>query len=286
MEPRGERGDVDTLGQTGDRGVVVVTGANRRFFRGLKNLVGSLHWWSPGRKIVVYNLGLNAKQLEEVKTWNNTVVRWPTGIPSRFPPHVHKLKKYAWKPIAINESLHEWGGVLWIDAGSNVRAPLDPIDEILKNTGVYTVQGQDGDMTRWTHTGTFKWFGKTAKEYAGKPSYSGGLQGWMLGTAPTRTVVPQWTRCALQPECISPAGSSLSNHRYDQSVLSILAYDAGLDEHTEHLAYARHQLASNPFDKSDKIVWASRQGSTDYVSAVKTRRVVHETKERPTERVL
>lgn len=33
-----------------------------------------------------------------------------------------------------------------------------------------------------------------------------------------------WRDCALEKECISPEGSNRTNHRQDQSVLSILAH--------------------------------------------------------------
>jgi hypothetical protein len=36
-------------------------------------------------------------------------------------------------------------------------------------------------------------------------------------------VLLPWYQCSRNPECIAPAGSSLSNHRFDQSVMSYFA---------------------------------------------------------------
>ncbi|XP_013391953.1 uncharacterized protein LOC106160008 [Lingula anatina] len=48
----------------------VVSGASSGFFSpGLKNLVGSVHHWSPGRNIVIWDLGLSEEQVAEIKTW-------------------------------------------------------------------------------------------------------------------------------------------------------------------------------------------------------------------------
>ena len=41
------------------------------------------------------------------------------------------LKKYAWKPLAIKEGVDEFGGGLWLDAGSSVMGSLDPVFDLL-----------------------------------------------------------------------------------------------------------------------------------------------------------
>ena len=38
---------------------VIVTGASEMFFDRLQNLVGSFHFWEPGTKIIIYDLGLS-----------------------------------------------------------------------------------------------------------------------------------------------------------------------------------------------------------------------------------
>lgn len=61
---------------------------------------------------------------------------------------------------------------------------------------------------------------------------------------------------------MAPPGTSTANHRFDQSVLSIITYTAGLNvtEHTELL------LASTVpcFEAHARAVWTSRQGCRCY----------------------
>ena len=45
---------------------VIVTGANSAYFHGLTNLIGSVHFWSPDRNIVVFDLGLDPAQRQEL----------------------------------------------------------------------------------------------------------------------------------------------------------------------------------------------------------------------------
>ena len=39
-----------------------------------------------------------------------------------------------------------------------------------------------------------------------------------------------WVHCSMEVDCISPPGSSKSNHRYDQAALSILAQKYGVKD--------------------------------------------------------
>ena len=54
--------------------MVIVTAANDLYFQGLVNLVGSIHYWAPECEILVYDLGLNDLNKQEVTNWTNTVV--------------------------------------------------------------------------------------------------------------------------------------------------------------------------------------------------------------------
>ena len=43
-----------------------------------------------------------------------------------------------------------------------------------------------------------------------------------------REIIHKWKELALVKECIAPVGSNRSNHRQDQSILSILIYQSTL----------------------------------------------------------
>jgi hypothetical protein len=251
-----------------DPDMVIVTAANQNYWKGLLNLAASLRYWAPRHKLVVYNLGdLSNQQLKEAESWSNVLsVEWKEGIPSQYPPHVHQLKKYAWKPIIVNETLHQYPSIFWLDAGSTITGPLTPIEQIVQREGIFLVQGQDEDMKPKSHPGTYAWFGFLADTFVGGPHYAGNT---IAVSNPSRYVdmVDEWAKCALDEACIAPPGSSLQNHRYDQTALSILSYTRRIPHYTEYLAAERNQLARNLRDNpssNDKIIWTSRQSSSFY----------------------
>jgi hypothetical protein len=252
-------------------GMVIVTAANQVYWKGLLNLAASLRYWAPRHKLVVYNLGdLSNQQQKEVESWSNVLsVEWKEGIPSKYPSHVHQLKKYAWKPIIVNETLHQYPSIFWLDAGSTITAPLTPIEQIVQREGIFLVQGQDADMSM-SHPGTYAWFSfldKNKTTFVGGPHYAGNT---IAVSNPSRYVdmVDEWAKCALDEACIAPLGSSLQNHRYDQTSLSILSYTRHIPHYTEYLAAERHQLARNLKNNSSssngKIIWTSRQSNSFY----------------------
>ena len=58
--------------------LTIVTGSCNRYFNSMKNLIGSLKYWAPDHLIVIYNLGLDNKQIHEIMSWKNVVIRWNT----------------------------------------------------------------------------------------------------------------------------------------------------------------------------------------------------------------
>ena len=249
--------------------LTIVTGANAAYFRGLKNLVGSLYVLAPGYSVVVYNLGLSEDQVLQVQKWPNTSLEWPSGIPSNLPKHFSKPKLYAWKPHIIEETVRRYGSILWLDAGNTVTGPLDPLVHILRQEGAFLVKGQDSSMKIRSHPGTYEYFGyeKTA-ETSQRPHFSGNTQGFLYPSRYYDEVVVPNRACGWDMECIAPPGSSLMNHRYDQTSLSVLLYfrlgNAVVPHFTEYLAASSAQLHPNKHKASVRRVWTSRQQLVSY----------------------
>ncbi|CAH1791158.1 unnamed protein product [Owenia fusiformis] len=248
---------------------VLVTAANHNYFPGLKELVGSMHYWEPTIKVAIYDLGLTKIQLAEIKTWCNVVVH---DLPKQMPEHIlHQPRKmYAWKPYVVFDSFERYHSILFSDAGSNIRGPLSKIKELLYKDGYFFVQGQDLDMTEKSHEGMYKYFNEKKGDFKNKPHFAGGLHGWLRGSDAVQHILYPYVLCAQRQECFGPPGSSLRNHRYDQSVLSIIIYTAPMRivPHTEFLAASRRQCNSDPFKPSDMLVLTARQGTKDYYSKI------------------
>ena len=245
--------------------MIVVTAASKRYFGALINLVGSLHYWESDHQITVYDLGLGTRQLEEMNRWRNVSVK-ERFLDMGIPPHCRNLYQYAWKPYAIADSLQTHDRVLWIDAGSDIRAPLKSIDDFLSKEGYFLTQGQDLDMTLMSHSATYEFLGFNKNDFLGKPHYSANLQGYLIEGLATERILTPMLKAASVKDCIAPPGSNLSNHRFDQTILSIFAYSSGmnLNPQTELLACSRAQLQQDHELPSNMIVYTARGRSDDY----------------------
>ena len=253
--------------KTSPHDMVIVTGADTVYFQALKNFAGSLKYWGPQYPLVVYNLGMTNEELDKVRSWSNLLaLKWPNGIPSTYPDHVRdNLKNYAWKPIVINETVHEYKSIFWLDAGATFVGPIEPIEHIVRQHGIFLVKGQDESMKRLSHPGTYEWFGYNKTTFEGGPHYAGNTQGHLFPSRYIDTVVIPNAICALNESCVSPPGSRLRNHRYDQTTLSILAYHKHVQapHYTEYLAADRSQLKDDLAEHNRFVFWTAR-GNCEY----------------------
>lgn len=127
--------------------MLVVTGADEGYMDRLRNLVGSLHFWAPRNRILVYDLGLHPVSQREVDSWTGAERRelpW-TSLPNHVQPST--AWKVGWKPFAVLDALAHASApqhVLWIDANAEVRSPfaLSTIHARLTTDGYfYTTAG-------------------------------------------------------------------------------------------------------------------------------------------------
>lgn len=252
--------------QTSD--LVVLSYASDSYMKGLSELAASLRYWAPHVRLCVYSLGLSTDNVRTIEAWPNVIeVVWRNGYPKGIPPHATKGKVYAWKPIAIAETVKRFGKVLIFDAGSVIRGPLDPVERILESTGIFLVWGQDDNMMPKAHEKIFEWFNYTKSTFVAGPHYSGNTQGYLYPSEWFDNIVLPSYKCAMDKECIQPEGSSLSNHRYDQTSLSIIAYQHHVmaQPHTEFLASSNPQ--TNFRQPAEKLIWTARSGSNHYFSS-------------------
>jgi hypothetical protein len=156
----------------------------------------------------------------------------------------HEGKKYAWKPIIIQETLAKYKMIFWLDAGSTLKGPITPIEDIVKRNGIVLMHGQDESMTPRSYYKSYEWFNFTKDTMVTGPHISGNTQAYLSPSRYVDSLVNCNARCALDPNCIAPEGSSLGNHRYDQTTLSLCAYHPKVwpNHHTEYLAAEARQV--------------------------------------------
>ncbi len=110
----------------------------------------------------------------------------------------------------------------------------------------------------FTHAGTLQALGIPPGLIYGRPMSAGGiqvmrppaecvsvldltycLQGYVNGSAATRSVLAVASKCSKDVDCLFPEGASGRNHRWDQTVFSSLLHLAGLHTHTELRFWAK-----------------------------------------------
>lgn len=170
--------------------LTIVSGSDARYFDALENFAASLKFWAPKSKLAVYNLGMSEEQITTVQKWPNVHrIHWRNGFPSKLPEHINNLHNYAWKSLAINESVHEYKSMFWLDAGATFTGPIDPIREIIHRDGIFLVKGQDARMKDLSVPETYQWFGYNKKTFRGGPHFAGGIQGHVYPSRYIDTIV-------------------------------------------------------------------------------------------------
>lgn len=114
------------------------TAADAKHYPLLLNFIGSLHKYhfSDIEKILVYNIGLEESQIEELSNMKRVYVREIEKTNPDILKDIHtsptKLAKgsFSWKPVVLKSALEECPYVLYADAGTTI---LKPINNLFKH---------------------------------------------------------------------------------------------------------------------------------------------------------
>lgn len=143
------------------------TAANSRYFPHLVHLIGSIHATNFDHlaEIAIFDLGLTTQQ----KDFLNTIQKISIYAIEKTNPDMFKEFNtggrtvpgwYSWKPVCIKQALDMFPYILWIDAGTTVLKPLDPLFYYIAVNGYFLCtmgdeQHQDGKFVhdvRWCST--------------------------------------------------------------------------------------------------------------------------------------
>lgn len=218
--------------------ILITSCDSSKYFARLVNLIGSVQYWEPNLRVVVYDLGLSANDRATVEQWSNVFAVHTVPF-DELPSHFRYLRQFAWKPWVMRDALRRYhpSAILYQDAGQELRQPLDAVRATIERDGHLFV-AQDGAQTQLrccgrirelTHEGTLVALGVAESLPADAMMCAGGIQGYRNQDARAVAAVLEPTlRCAMDVDCIAPDGSSLANHRYDQSVFSIHLHRSGI----------------------------------------------------------
>lgn len=222
-----------------------VTAVSSNHFNELMAHIAPAEKILPHRKIVVYDLGLNQQQINQLSS--SQYIDYRKFNFSLFPEYVKNLRTYAFKPLIIAETLAEFGGVMWMDA-SIVLVKKYAYDVLLKRmimqqSGfLFYVTPSRHSIVFATHKHMFDYLPmRGAKEMKANMAAATGMI--LFNTKYVIKHVMKWViLCTLLEDCIAPKETQLTCnfslpddvfggcHRYDQSLFAIVVSNAYNDE--------------------------------------------------------
>ncbi|XP_071853018.1 uncharacterized protein [Apostichopus japonicus] len=228
-----------TVDEMYDR-LVLITAFSDNHYKEAMGYIGTAQKYMPGKRIIVYDLGLSNTMKRKVrKLCDVKLRRFPFN---NYPQHVKNLQSYAWKPVIINLSLNEFGAIYYGDASIRFKKSLKVLlPGIQRHHGYMSYiayfDPRKGARYRLTVPAMFTKLGVDREEYHNcnnsAPHIQAGNQLIINSTTIQTKLMQPWLQCALEKECIAPKGSSRANHRQDASAITIIAYKYMFREWTE-----------------------------------------------------
>lgn len=232
--------------QTSD--VLMMTGASENHAFVSFNCLYSMVLADPYASYVYLNLGLSNETLSKLFSHFRTISQiqqkmGSTGIIgyrvfnwNSFPDWMSLEKRgprdsaYSWKVISLVDVFNEWKAVLyWLDGGCVIREGISRELTMARHYGLYTAFS-GGDVSQYTHMDMQHFMVKNRLLH----HYIDGRKPMAMATAFVidysnatirDTFIPIYLKCAYTEKCIVPRKSNEKNHRWDQSLLTLLVYD-------------------------------------------------------------
>lgn len=225
----------------------IITGADSSHFKSLVQLLESVNRFEPLVSVSVYDLGLTDDQREVMKqvSLNSKDVTLKQFDFGSYPQHFKMSESagsYAWKPAAVETELNQSDEslLLWLDAGDVLRRPLENVRRAIRDCGLWS-PASAGTIAEWTHPTTLEKFSLPQRTLL-SPNLNGAIVGVDRRCRKAKLAVHWWSLAANDKEWIAPKGSDRSNHRQDQSLLTLIAAALSLYSFpTNTLELATHQ---------------------------------------------
>ncbi len=209
--------------------MILITAGNSAFYYCLRQLLNNLkHFVRPCDKVYCVDLGLTTKQYNFLKSrryeqfYNFEIVQFPLEVVKTYPPHVLDLQSYAFKAMIFNELILKKDvrdRILWLDSANLIFNTTLEIEILINKTTIYSPYSAE-DIKRYCHPLTIERLEYT--DSLKKDMLSGGCIGVDTKTEIGLSFLKDFVSYSLDKNIIIPEGSNKSNHRQDQSVLTIL----------------------------------------------------------------
>lgn len=229
------------LCETLRRRVVVATGSAWEGFGQLQQTVASVQKWERARPIMVFDMGLNEWQKDQVRAWAHCALV-ELGEYSR-------AKSWKLRVHALLFAVHAAGKALWLDAGFELTGRLAAIDVAMERHGLFLVQEARsvGDAVRPSALHDLGLPPDMAR--AQLPLLSAGVQGHSDAGLPYERVLVPVAQCVAQDSTCAAGGAPVNETSPtlpDQGVLSVVAQTSGTMVHAQDNAVIAFGNATVP----------------------------------------
>lgn len=207
-----------------DNKIVFVTAIDERFVGNCEKLLLSFNKNLYKNQLVLYDLGCSSDSLEKLKKINKNIkIKKYTHelIPGKF--EKDSLSSYNWKPIIINEVLNKYRSkVVWLDSGNTINKKIIFLKIALTSNKILVVKSSN-QVHELSHKDTLSAL-SINKNILKRNNFAGGLVGIDYTSEKYTKFIFEWMKYSQIKEIITPLGSNENNHRYDQTILTLLLH--------------------------------------------------------------
>lgn len=210
--------------------ITIITASGAPYYESMRTyVISSVMEHEPLADIIIWDLGLDESQLQDLKLLTNkhkgkvTICKYPD---KSLPAHYSMSKfNYAFKCYCLYQSLFQIRTryAMWLDTGSQVIEPLHAEKNIIHKFGYYCPLSNH-NIVSLTHPVVMNNFMGEKLGFGERTMLYAGMQGWDMKDVKAISLLNEWYQLSRLEENISPIGASLQNHRYDQSLLSLIYY--------------------------------------------------------------
>ena len=208
--------------------LVFVTGSDSNFANSLFQLLDNINSQIQIKDVIVYDLGMTNDQVQNLKR-NYREIKYRKFNFSEYPSFFKerddygKLGAYAWKPSIIWDVFNEYKcQVVWLDTGNLINNKFKYVRIVLSNLGFFSPISA-GRVKDYTHNSTLKNLDILKKDEQ-KRMLTGGFACFDWESKSSKELLYEWKESSLSKGLIIPEGSNPNNHKWDQSLLTVLVY--------------------------------------------------------------
>ena len=201
-----------------------ITASTSSHFQSSLQLLTSIFEHETNPIITYVDLGLLPSEISDIR------IAFPSVEIVSFPFESYPIwfsleenaGQFAWKPNLIQLFHKDFSKIVfWMDAGCKLTGNTSLVRKIATANGLFILPS-NCSIQALTHPNSIK--ALQFEESVKLPMFSAAFMALDLENPITNEVLNSWVKNSNVHEIIAPIGSNWSNHRYDQSLISMLIH--------------------------------------------------------------